>query len=1142
LSKSLFNDNWYFSKQKLGTNLAEIKHWEPVAIPHDWLIYDTTKLYETGEGWYKKEFNMGSFQQGLDYVSIRFEGVYMDATVYVNQKWAGVWKYGYSTFEFDLSALLKTGKNQIVVRVVYQFPNSRWYSGAGIYRNVWLNRKHKNRIASDGVYITPIKQSEVNWLVEIETELIIQSSDSGYHLKQSILNAAGETIGIGIKEIRKGSINLKSLSQKIEVTAPNLWDIGQSHLYLLKTELYENRKKIDFAENKFGFREISFDPNQGFRINGAVTKLFGVCQHHDLGCLGAAVNKAAIKRQFEILQEMGVNAIRTAHNMPAVEFMELADEMGILICSEAFDVWETSKTTYDYARFFNEWKEKDVASWIRRDRNHPSVIMWSIGNEIYDTHATTRGQELTRNLKSLVENHDPKRHASVTMGSNYMPWENAQKCADLVKLAGYNYAETYYHDHHQQYPDWIIYGSETASTVQSRGIYRFPLKQSILADDDEQCSALGNSSTSWGAKSSEACLISDRDAKFSLGQFIWTGFDYIGEPTPYHTKNSYFGQIDTAGFKKDSFYVYQGAWTSYKTKPMVHLFPYWDYSENQLIDVRVCSNAPIVELFFNETSLGTFQINYETGQKLVGNWQLRYQKGTLRAVAYDEQGNIIAENKKTTFEDAHKLVLKPNKTEILADGQDLIFVEISAVDLHGVEVANANNRVNINVSGVGRLIGLDNGDSTDYESYKGTSRRLFSGKLLAVVAANHSIGNIIFEAKSASMESQTLVFSALNGVVPKGSSTVFPNNQTSRINEEIPIRKIELISDRGNQLNEMNRKTQVAAILHPLNTTYDQIQWRVTDQSGIDTNIARIKKLDASGRKVEVQALGDGTFYLRCMANNGSEKVQVISQLDYLITGLGQAYLNPYEFIAGGLANASNIPLTNGNERGVATARETKTHVGFKNVDFGESGADTVTLPIFSLEKGTFPIEIWEGMPDASGSDHLCTVTYTLGSIWNTYLEETYKLPRKLTGITTICFVFNRKVHLKGFSFAKPEKAYERIRVRSYTSIYGDSFKLVENGIEDIGNNVSIVFNQMDFSNRGIKKILICGHTPLPQNTIRIQFNDEINESIQLVEFKKSLTYEIQEFVLENRVGKQTVTFMFLPGCQFNFKWFKFLD
>lgn len=1104
-------------------------NWKAVEVPHDWLIYDTKNLYKSGEGWYLKKFTPEESERTV----IRFEGIYMDSTIYLNGKQVGEWKYGYSTFEFDITEHIISGENEIMVRVVHESPNSRWYSGAGIYRNVWIKYTNADCIESYGVYVSPQKQKDGRWIVDIDTELLIQSSGQ-YSLKHSLIDASGDVIGVTESETKE-----KENYQKLEVINPKLWNLEDTNIYTMRTELYKDGILKSKYDNNFGFREISMTPDGGFKLNGKRMKLYGVCQHHDLGCLGAAVNKVALRRQIEILKEMGVNAIRTAHNMPAVELMELADEMGILICSESFDVWESPKTKYDYARFFQDWHERDVASWVRRDRNHPSLIMWCIGNEIYDTHAGERGQEVTKILKALVEKHDPKGHAPVTIGSNYMPWENAQKCADIVKLAGYNYADKYYADHHEKNPDWIIYGSETASTVQSRGIYHFPLEQSLLADDDEQCSALGNSSTSWGAKSTEACIIADRDAEFSLGQFLWSGFDYIGEPTPYHTKNSYLGQIDTAGFKKDSFYMYQAEWTDYKIRPMVHILPYWDFSENQTIDVRVCSNAPKVELFFNDDSLGTFDIDHRNGEKLLGDWKIRYKKGTLRAVAYDENGNVIAEDIRKSFGDATELVLNPDKSE-LSGTQDLIFVEIATVDKEGTTVENANNRVYVKVTGEGRLVGLDNGDSTDYDQYKGTSRRLFSGKLLAVIAGTNTSGKIYLEVESEGMATKCIRLQNKGCDIQKGVSTTMISNVESEKAIDIPVRKIELISSEGYELNENRKSITVQANIYPKNASNKNLAWRITDSSGIDSNIASIT---VDGEKAVVTAHGDGLVYLRCMSVehvDGVEKVKLISQLDFTIEGLGEAYLDPYGFISGGLYNASNIELTNGNERGVATARELVSHVGFRDVDFGEIGSDTITLPIFSLSGEEFPIEIWEGMPDEPNSENICTVTYKSGSKWNTYIEETYTLPRKLKGITTICFVLQKKVHIKGFSFKKLEKAYESLLVTDYSALYGDSFVIKEGSVEGIGNNVSIVFNDMNFV-EGLTKLQICGRTPLEKNMIKINFNGEHGEVDQIVEFSKSTEYDIQEFDLERVVGKNNITFIFLPGCNFDFKSFKFI-
>lgn len=622
--RKLFNDNWEFCKLGIDSTYdmaaRENTLFEKVDIPHDWLIYDTMNLYEDGRGWYRKEFWVN--QLNGKQISLRFDGVYMDCVVYVNGNLVGNWAYGYSTFEFDITRQLQVGENWVYVSVTHQSPNSRWYSGAGIYRNVWFVTRNEKHIEPDGIYITTRVEKEGQldgkWFVDVETTL---SSGTIGTVRHSLWY---QGIQIAIDRVSEREVvhnDSKDCNfQTVVINQPRLWDISSPNLYELRTELYYEGQVVDAETQTFGFRTTQFDHEKGFLLNGRVVKLNGACEHHDLGALGAAFNTCAMRRKLTILQEMGVNAIRTAHNMPAKELMELTDEMGILVVSEAFDMWERSKNPYDYARFFKEWYKKDVKSWVMRDRNHPSLIMWSIGNEIYDTHADAHGQEITQQLMEEVLRYDPKQNARVTIGSNYMPWENAQACADIVKVAGYNYGEKYYKKQHEAHSDWIIYGSETSSTVQSRGIYHFPYEKGILSDDDEQCSSLGNSSTSWGAKSSEACIIADRDATFSMGQFIWTGFDYIGEPTPYHTKNSYFGQVDTAGFKKDSFYIYQAEWTNYEEAPMVHIFPYWDFNVGQSIDVRVCSNAPSVELYVNGVSQGKVRIDHSHGTQLIANY------------------------------------------------------------------------------------------------------------------------------------------------------------------------------------------------------------------------------------------------------------------------------------------------------------------------------------------------------------------------------------------------------------------------------------------------------------------------------------------------------------------------------------------
>lgn len=1187
--KRLFNDGWQFAKSGLsvtkltepgtGTDLTEDVDltelsFEVVELPHDWLIYDTLDLYENSIGWYRKTFEYTRDEQ--QQVLLCFDGVYMDSSVYVNGQFVGEWKYGYSAFEHEITNALLDGVNEILVKVVHQSPNSRWYSGAGIYRNVWLKTRSRNHIVTDGIYVS-IEQQPDGWQVEVDTELCLEQNQRAQLVHTILYN--GEVIASSQAEIVASAIDEGveahehpiqfTNSQQLNVLNPNLWSPDKPHLYDLVTELRlisdeQHEELIESVPQRIGFKQVRLDASEGFYLNGVKMKLNGVCEHHDLGALGSAFNVAALRRRFVLLKKMGVNAIRTTHNMPAKEFMELADEMGMLVVSEAFDMWERAKTPYDYARFFNEWAHADVRSWVRRDRNHVSLIMWSIGNEIYDTHADERGQEVTRMLMEYVQEFDPKGNARVTIGSNYMPWENAQKCADIVKLAGYNYAEKYYDQHHAEHPDWIIYGSETSSVVQSRGIYHFPYEQPVLDDDDEQCSALGNSTTSWGAKSPEYCIIAERDHPYSLGQFLWTGFDYIGEPTPYHTKNSYFGQLDTATFPKDSYYIYQAAWTDYKKSPMVHLFPYWDFSPGQIIDVRVCSNAPKIELKLNGETIGTYDIDHAHGTQLSGWWKVPFEEGELKAIAYDEHGTVIATDVQHSFADAKKVILHADRQELQANVKDLVYVEITVEDEAGHPVHNANNRVQVKVSGAGRLLGLDNGDSTDYDPYKGLSKRLFSGKLMAIIGSTNEAGTIQIEVSSEGLEGATATIESKSADEGRESTTVdgkhvFMKNEKHPVltgnAQETPLRKIEIISESGQILDASNPEVMVTAKLYPKNTSYRDVQWSVVNDAGIVSNTAKVEVItsgtgdepgsqsidvDERRHRVRVSAMGDGEFRLRATSNNGTDKPKLISQLEFKAEGLGTAYKDPYGFISGGLYDYTEGDVGNGNERGVATSRDSETHVGFRNIDFGPYGSDTITIPIFALSSETYFLQIWEGMPGEEGSVMIADVVYDKESIWNVYQEETYRLSKRLSGITSICFVLKQKIHIKGFSFERQSRAFETNAAASCDHLYGDTFAIEDDRVAGIGNNVSLEFEQMNFTTEGTSKLVIYGASAIDKNTIHIRFSGADGQSNQLVEFTQSKGYEERTFELEPIYGEQKVTFIFLPGSQFDFGWFRF--
>ncbi|MGN0553864.1 MAG: glycoside hydrolase family 2 TIM barrel-domain containing protein [Oscillospiraceae bacterium] len=1153
-NRTLFCNGWEFCKAAFGSDYSDSFDFKAVDLPHDWLIYNTNDLYETSTGWYRKSFYYAKKEGIRTY--IRFDGVYMDSSVYVNGEKAGEWKYGYSAFMFDITDMIKDGENIITVRVDHHAPNSRWYSGAGIYRKVWLCESPEIRFGNDGIYISTAQHGNL-WKVSVTSEILRPENTpvAGIRLKNTILDISGcivsscesdvcaADISCIPRAVRVGGAAYSLTTQIMNVDSPQLWDIDEPYLYTMVSEIIVNNDIIQRISQKFGFRTIEFTADHGFFLNGRNIKLHGSCEHHDNGCLGAVSNIAALRRRFKKLREMGVNAIRTSHNMPAEELMELADETGMLILSEGFDMWERSKTDYDYARFFDEWAEKDVASWIRRDRNHPSIIGWSIGNEIFDTHADERGQEVTSMLKRLVMLHDPNGNGYVTFGSNYMQWENGQKCGDILKLVGYNYGERLYHEHHKAHPDWMIYGSETASVVQSRGIYHFPLSKTVLADDDEQCSSLGNSCTGWGAKNTEECIIKDRDAQFCAGQFIWTGFDYIGEPTPYSTKNSYFGQYDTAGFPKDSAYVFRAEWTDYKKSPFVHIFPYWDFNEGMPIDVRVCSNAPRVELFFNGISMGAFDIDHLHGNKLTADYIIPYEKVELKAVAYDENGNIIAEDIQRSFGDAARLEISADKTEIKADGSDLIYLEISAVDENGTFCANANNRVNVSVEGAGRLMGLDNGDSTDYDQYKGTSRRLFSGKMLAVIGSSDVTGDIKVTLTSPCLPDSVITLKAVSGEYISGTASsenvTFAETECGRA-DEIPVRKIELCA-KHLIFSENMREMTVTSKVYPAGSDYaNEIEYKVTNETGIPTNLAVCT--DNADGTVTLKALGDGSFYLRALCKNGTERYHIMSVLKFTAEGLGNALTDPYSYVSGGLYTRASDNICSGIGKGVGFAMgKVSSWAAYDNVDFGASGSDTVTVYVWANTLDPVDIRFYDGIPNEGGK-LLGSYEYHKQPEWMVFKEETYKLPTRLKGIRTFCIETDCGFQLSGFEFTKASREFSVNYAAEAEHIYGDKFAVEEKAVTGIGNNVMLDFGEFDFTSEQPRRIIISGKSPLPLNSIHLILNGNDGEKRILCEFNTDTDteYSGRIFDVTDINGKQTVSFAFLPGSNFDFEYFRF--
>ena len=1156
--KNLFNDGWQFAELGLDEismfkegpsgkepilfmpdqffDSADEQTYRPVSIPHDWQIYHVKDLYRSSVGFYKKSFSLEQKECTNHYIALNFEGVYMNSAVWINGKKAGEWKYGYSAFEFDISELVQAGENEVLVIVVYQNCNTRWYSGAGIFRDVNLINSPAMHLVSDGVYFSakPIddKKLDEEWKVKISSEVagVVEPVET------SVIHTLTSPDGKVFAEF--------SGDGEFTVTGPELWDIDSPFFYILTTKLISNDGTVlDETSQHCGFKLAQFTTDEGFFLNGRHVKIYGACQHHDLGALGAAFNKTALRRQFSRLKEMGANAVRCSHNPPPRAWMDLCDEMGLMVDSEAFDMWEKPKTQFDYGNYFNEWCERDVASWVRHDRNHPSLIMWSIGNEIYDTHMGN-GLEITKRLYAAVVKNDPERNAPVTIASNYMMTDGAQNCAQNIDVVGYNYLERLYNEHHKKYPHWKIYGSETGSTVQSRGIYHFPDSLQLVTFSDGQCSTLGNCTTPWGCANTQTVIANDRDCPFSAGQFIWTGWDYIGEPTPYHSKSSFFGQIDTAGFPKDTYYLYKSEWGGKKLAPFVHLLPYWDWNEGQLIDVKAYTNADSVELFFNGQSLGKQEINHKDGAAPFGQWQLEYHKGEIKAVAYDADGNAIAVDTKRSFEDPDHIILKPEENK----GDEAIhFIQIMLADKNGTLVENARNYITFNVAGDAELLGMDNGDSTDYEEYKpegsrSHTRKLFANRLIAIVRSKKKSSSFVITAASAGLQNVSMKY---NGNAPAGQdkwSVVAPYFAIRPEMIFVPTRKIELIADGSTKLDTANREIQVTAKVLPGNASIKEINWNPVFKECISSDNIEVS---GTGETRIIRAAGDGECILRCTAQNGTKYDEVISDLPFTVSGVGSCRLNPYQLVEA--CRFTGWDETDGKakpemslESGISNRKCGPTWVSFDKVDFGADGADTIHLPIFSFAT-ELQIQVWDGKGTSNDSECLGEFTYRHESIYNTYSENVFTLNKRLFGVHTITISFQMDLYLHGFYFDRTPKAFARLRALDANLVAGDSFTKKELAVEGIGNNVNLDFSDMDFGSNTATSLTICGKSNTENNTINIKFFAvDGTSTTQVIEFAHTDTYEEKTFPITPVKGAQKISFVFLPGSNFDFKWFEF--
>lgn len=1122
--RRLFNTDWSFYKGKPGTTYEDIQNqydgFTSVVLPHDWAISKYEYFYEDATGWYRKICTFNKPSSGR--VILYFDGVYMDSAVYINGTKVYEWKYGYTQFDVDITDYITDGDNEICVSVNYLNPNSRWYSGAGITRNVWIDEVPDIYIPRYGIYANAKRGDDAdNWIMTVDVKAVsvnaFNDSDITENPEICLIDEDGKDVKINLidTEVLEADDDFAyTVRNRFEVCNPNIWDIDSPYVYTIEAKIASG----SCEQTEFGFRSIEVTNDKGVFLNGRHIKLNGVCEHHDFGMLGGVIYEDAMERKLINLKNMGVNSVRFAHNPMDRACMSLCDRLGMLVLSEAYDMWELSKTTYDYARFFKEWHEKDTASWVLQDRNHPSLLMWSIGNEIYDIHAGENGRRIVNELSEIVRRYDSLHNGYITFCSNYMPWENAQKAANDVEIVGYNYAERYYEEHHKAHPEWVIYGSETSSIAYSRGVYHFPLDASCLSDDDSQCSAMGNSDTSWGAKSVEECVCFDRDTEFSLGQYIWSGHDYLGEPTPYHTKNSYLGIIDTAGYPKDPYYAWKSAFTygDKNAEPFIYITPDWDYNEGQNIDVRVYSNAYEVELILNGVSLGRKVLNHapNSGYGIIADYKVVYEKGELKAVGYDEVGNEITSASRFSYENTHEIVCEKQEFKInnvpyeigkySQYGRKLEFYNITAVDVNGHPVDNASDLVQISVSGA-RLIALDNGDSTDYTPQTSDTKRLFKGKLLAVV-------------ECISGEEVSVLAKPCEDVVP--------------------VRRIDLTSLDGNVFDEEKTQIRVRVKLLPENATDKDIMFRVTDVFGNVSNVAKV--ISQEEDIVTVEAIGDGKFQLRAFSKSSSDSIRVISQLDFTADGLGEAFYNPYSFVPGSCYASVIGTVGTGNERGVSTARGEETVVIFDRIDFGSRGTSYMTIPIFSLSNEKVSIDIFDGVCGQEDAKCLCEGIYDHPMIWNVYQDETFALNTRLTGVHTISFRTKDKIHIKGFVCTKYNPAYDEMGIGITENIYGDSYTIQNDIVTGIGNNVTIDFGEVDFGDEGPSSVIICGRANGNRNTIHIRYNGPDGEVRNIMECDPTQEICESRFDISNICGKGNMQLIFLPGCDYDFKWIKF--
>lgn len=779
-SETTLNEGWQFSK---GT-LAEPTGWQTVRVPHDWAIYgpfdrandlqtvavvqngekeETVKTGRTGglpfigKGVYKTTFEVPD-TAGRD-VTILFDGAMSNARVTLNGKEGAFWPYGYNSFTVNTDGIVRPGSNDLVVELENKERASRWYPGAGLYRNVHVINTDRVHIPVWGTYITTPKITDDYTSVHLRMKIDGARKGEQVTVSTDIINPEGNVVA-NDKSIYYA--HGQEFAQNFLVDKPELWQLDDPRLYTARTTLSVDGKEVDSYDTRFGIRSIEYVPEKGFFLNGKLTKFKGVCNHHDLGPLGAAVNKSALRHQIELLRDMGVNAIRTSHNMPAPELAELCDEMGMMLMVEPFDDWGfRPKSPNGYGSVFNEWAERDITNMVENYRNNPSVVMWSIGNEVPSQWGPDGLKELTM-LQDLVHSLDPTR--PVTCGMDQIRAVLDNGFAAALDIPGFNYKPQHYDKAYEKLPQKLILGSETASTVSSRGKYYFPVEfkdHNVVMHPDNHSNSYDNESCSW-SNTPDLDFAMDDDRDWVLGQFVWTGFDYLGEPSPYDTDawpshSSYFGIIDLASLPKDRYYLYRSKWND--KEATLHVLPHWTWPgrEGKVTPVYVYTSYPSAELFVNGKSQGR---RTKDASSVVDRYRLRwndvvYEPGEIRVVAYDADGNVADEKTVRTAGKAKALRIKANRPELAADGDDLVYFTVEAVDAKGNPVPDADNMVKFEVTGAGAFEATANGDPTCLLPFQKPEMKLFSGAATAIARSAKAPGTLTIKATAKGLKPAT---------------------------------------------------------------------------------------------------------------------------------------------------------------------------------------------------------------------------------------------------------------------------------------------------------------------------------------------------------------------------------------------------